>query len=74
MATIIGARGTEDLLPEQRPRRRRKKMRGRMQPYRGIDRPLGPTLSAILKGAPMYLPNPADWRRARERQMKRLYP
>jgi hypothetical protein len=66
----LGPRGTEDLLPEQRPRRRRK-MRGRSQPYRYLTRPAGPTLSAMLRGAPLYLPNPADWRRAMQRKRSR---
>ena len=57
-------RGTDDLLPEQVPRgRRKRKMRGRAQPYRGIDRPGGPTLTAMLRGAPVFLPNPADVQR-----------
>lgn len=60
-------RGTDDLIPESRPRSR--KMRGRVQPYRRRKpRAPGPTLEAMLKGAPMYLPNPMDWRR---RAMKR---
>lgn len=60
-------RSTEDLLPEQKPRtgrKRRYKLRGRAQPYRPVDRQPGPTLSAMLKGAPSYLPNPADHTRA----------
>jgi hypothetical protein len=64
---MIGMRGTESLAVEQRPRSR--KMRGRAQPYRRRkNRPPGMTLDAMLRGAPMYLPNPMDWRR---RAMKR---
>ena len=55
-------RGTEDLLPEQRPRRKRK-MRGRSQLYRYQTRPYGPTLEAMLRGRPQFLPNPMDARR-----------
>lgn len=63
-------RGTDDLAPEQRPRGR--KMRGRTQPYRRRrGRQGGPTLSAILKGAPFYLPNPADFRRELQRKRGR---
>lgn len=65
-------RGTDDLLPEQKPvfgRKRKRKMRGRAQPYRRIDRQQGPTLTAMLKGGPAFLPNPADIRR--EMQKKR---
>lgn len=67
---IQGARGTEDLAPEQKPRRR--KMRGRVQPYRRRKgRPLGPTLSAMLKGAPFYLDNPMDLRRQAQKRRER---
>lgn len=63
---MIGMRGTESLLAEQRPRR---KMRGRAQPYRRRkNRPPGQTLEAMLRGRPAYLPNPMDWRR---RMLKR---
>lgn len=57
-----GARGTDHLSPDQRPRGR--KMTRRAQPYRrkGL-RPQGPTLTAMLKGAPMGLPNPMDQQR-----------
>lgn len=59
-------RGTNDLLPEQRPRS--KKRTRRAQPYRRKGmRPNGPTLTAMLKGAPMGLPNPMD----RKRQMQK---
>ena len=54
---MIGARGTGHLSPEQRPR----KMTRREQPYRRkAQRPYGPTLTAMLKGAPWALPNPMD--------------
>lgn len=50
-------RGTDDLGADQRPR----KMTRRSQPYRRKrGRPQGPTLSAMLKGAPQGLPNPMD--------------
>ena len=56
---MIGMRGTDSLAPEQRPRSR--KMRGRAQPYRRRKpRTPGPTLDAMLRGAPVYLPNPMD--------------
>jgi hypothetical protein len=49
-----------DLIPEQRPR----KLTRREQPYRRKStRPLGPTLTAMLKGAPWALPNPMDMQR-----------
>jgi hypothetical protein len=51
-------RGTDDLSPAQRP-----KMTRRAQPYRRKTRPQGPTLSAMLKGAPAFLPNPMDQHR-----------
>lgn len=55
-------RGTDDLSPDQRPRSR--KMTRRAQPYRRHKgRPKGPTLTAMLKGAPTFLPNPMDARR-----------
>jgi hypothetical protein len=71
--TTYGARGTGDLAPEQMPRSR--KMRGRAQPYRRRrrDRLLGPSLAAMLRGAPEFLPNPADARRARQAALKRRY-
>lgn len=55
-------RGTDDLIPEQRPRSRKRTRRA--QPYRrkGL-RPTGPTLTAMLKGAPLGLPNPMDAKR-----------
>jgi hypothetical protein len=60
-------RGTDDLSPDQRPRGR--KMTRRVQPYRrkGL-RPNGPTLTAMLRGAPWGLPNPID---AHRRMVKR---
>jgi hypothetical protein len=67
-------RGTEDLLPEQKPtfgKRRKRKLRGRAQPYRPLDRQPGPTLTAILKGRPTFLPNPMDARRAAIKKRKR---
>ena len=58
----VGARGTNDLSPEQRPSGM--KMTRRRQPYRRKrNRPMGPTLTAMLKGAPFYLDNPMDSRR-----------
>lgn len=67
---IQGPRGTEQLAPEQRPRRR--KMRGRTQPYRRKrEREQGPTLSAMLKGAPFYLPNPMDLKRQAQKKRGR---
>jgi len=60
-------RGTDDLLPEQKPpfgrKKRKRKMRGRAQPYRRVDRLPGPTLTAMLKGGPAFLPNPMDAKR-----------
>jgi hypothetical protein len=60
-------RGTDDLLPEQKPpfgrRKRKRKMRGRAQPYRPHGRQPGPTLTAMLKGGPAFLPNPMDAKR-----------
>jgi len=55
-------RGTDDLSPDQRPRSA--KLTRRAQPYRRKKgRPYGPTLTAMLKGAPTFLPNPMDARR-----------
>jgi hypothetical protein len=70
---MVGARGTEALLPEQKPfgRKRRRKLRGRAQPYRRIDRQQGPTLTAMLRGAPMFLPNPMDVRRQAQKKRRR---
>lgn len=65
-----GMRSTDSLTPEQRPGIR--KMRGRTQPYRRKrDRPPGPTLDAILKGSPAYLPNPMDMRRQMQKRRGR---
>ena len=59
---IVGARGTDQLAPEQRPRS--KKRTRRTQPYRRkLGRQAGPSLSAMLKGAPLGLPNPMDLQR-----------
>ena len=54
-------RGTDDLSPDQRPSM---KMTRRAQPYRKRRRHPGPPLSAMLKGAPFFLPNPMDAQRA----------
>jgi hypothetical protein len=60
-------RGADDLLPEQKPpfgrKKRKRKMRGRAQPYRRHGRQPGPTLTAMLKGGPAFLPNPMDAKR-----------
>jgi hypothetical protein len=62
-------RGTDDLLPEQRPRSRKRTRRA--QPYRKHrGRQAGPTLSAMLKGSPQGLPNPMDQMRAVQRMMR----
>ena len=65
-------RSTDDLLPEQRPplgrRKRKRKLRGRAQPYRRIDRQQGPTLTAMLKGGPAFLPNPMDYKRRAQKR------
>jgi hypothetical protein len=64
---ITGARGTEHLAPEQRPRSRKRK--GRTQPYRRrVGRQAGPSLTMMLRGAPWGLPNPMD---AQRRMVKR---
>lgn len=57
-------RGTDDLSPDRRPRSQQKLTR-RAQPYRKKKkgRPQGPTLSAMLKGGPAFLPNPMDAKR-----------
>jgi len=61
-------RGTDDLLPEQRPSGR--KMRGRSQPYRKKrGRALGAPLDAMLKGGPAFLPNPQDLKRQGQKAM-----
>lgn len=59
-------RGTDDLLPEQKPKGR--KMRGRTQPYRRRRRHPGPTLTAMLRGRPTYLPNPMDLTRLAQKR------
>jgi hypothetical protein len=66
---MIGMRGTEQLAPEQKPKRRRK-MRGRTQPYRRRARQPGPTLDAMLKGAPAFLPNPMDYKRRAQKRAR----
>lgn len=59
---MTGARGTDHLSPDQRPRSQ--KMTRRTQPYRRKStRPPGPSLTAMLKGAPFALPNPMDMQR-----------
>lgn len=59
--------GTDDLIPERRPRS--SKMTRRSQPYRKRRRQgNGPTLSAMLKGAPQFLPNPMDLKRRMQRR------
>jgi hypothetical protein len=71
-----GARGTDDLPPEQRPR----KLTRRAQPYRRRKaRQLGPTLEAMLRGESgssnpeLAYGNPSDFRRARQAALKRIY-
>lgn len=67
-------RGTDDLLPEQKPygrRKRKRKLRGRTQPYRPDARQPGPTLDAMLKGGPAFLPNPMDAKRQQQRRRRR---
>jgi hypothetical protein len=62
----FGARGTDSLSPARQGSRR-------TQPYRKHKkhRPKGQTLSAMLKGAPVFLPNPQDQKRAFQKRMKR---
>jgi hypothetical protein len=59
---IQGARSTDSLAPERRPSMKQTR---RAQPYRRrrLNRPKGPTLTAMLKGAPAFLPNPMDYKR-----------
>src|SRR5919197_446851 len=70
-----GPRGTDSLLYEQRPiNTRKRKRKGRVQPYRDLGdmlaalggRPLGTTLDNMTKGA-SSLGNPADFQRAAQR-------
>ena len=62
--------GTDDLSPDRRPSGL--KLTRRAQPYRRRKgRPTGPTLTAMLKGAPMGLPNPMDQRRAFQKRFGR---
>lgn len=54
-------RGTDDLSPDQRPSM---KMTRRTQPHRRKKaRYPGQSLTAMLKGAPFFLPNPMDQQR-----------
>jgi hypothetical protein len=65
---IDGMRGTDQLAPERRSR----KMTRRTQPYRKRHgRTLGPTLTAMLKGSPTFLPNPMDLRRQAQKRRGR---
>jgi hypothetical protein len=65
---IEGMRGTDQLAPERRGR----KMTRRGQPYRKKrPRPQGPTLTAMLKGSPAFLPNPMDLRRQAQKRRGR---
>lgn len=56
-------RDPKDYPPDRRPRSQ--KLTRRAQPYRRKKkgRPQGPTLSAMLKGGPAFLPNPMDAKR-----------
>lgn len=54
-------RGTDDLHPDQRPSAFKRTRR--TQPYRRGKRKPGHTLTAMLKGAPWFLPNPMDQQR-----------
>ena len=60
--------GTGDIAPDRQPSGfdRSRKLTRRTQPYRRrkLNRPQGPTLEAMLKGGPVYLPNPMDQQRA----------
>lgn len=58
-----GMRSTDSLGLDRRPKSR--KLTRRAQPYRRRHkgRPQGPTLTAMLKGAPASLPNPMDAQR-----------
>lgn len=64
-------RGTDDLAPEQRPSGM--KMTRRTQPYRRRrkNRPQGQTLTAMLAGRPVFLPNPQDAKRAFQKRYGR---
>jgi hypothetical protein len=64
-------RGTGDLSLDRQPRS--KKMTRRSQPYRRrrLNRSQGPTLTAMLKGSPMFLPNPMDLRRQAQKRRGR---
>jgi hypothetical protein len=66
VSTIIGARGTTALGPAQVPsgQTRSRKRTRRAQPYRRKHtRVPGPSLTAMLKGRPAFLPNPQDVKR-----------
>lgn len=59
---IYGARGTSKLPPEFVPRSSKRTRRA--QPYRRRKPRIGgPTLTAMLRGRPAYLPNPMDVQR-----------
>jgi hypothetical protein len=70
-------RGTDDLLPEQKPvfgtRKRKRKRKGRAQPHRRGSpmRQPGPALTAMLKGGPLFLPNPMDAKRKAQKRQRR---
>lgn len=65
----VGMRGTDQLASERRPSR---KMTRRAQPYRKRrNRPQGQTLTAMLKGSPVFLPNPMDLRRQAQKRRGR---
>lgn len=70
-------RGTDDLIAEQRPnpfhKKRKRKRKGRAQPFRrgSENRQAGPSLSAMVKGAPAFLPNPQDAKRAAQKRSRR---
>lgn len=75
---FAGARGTDALAPDQRPnpfarKKRKRKRKGRAQPFRrGSDnRQAGPSLDAMVKGAPAFLPNPQDAKRAAQKRARR---
>jgi hypothetical protein len=78
MSPITGARGTDALASEQRPnpfhhKKRKRKRKGRAQPFRrgSENRQAGPSLSAMVKGAPAFLPNPQDAKRAAQKRHRR---
>jgi hypothetical protein len=78
MTPFTGARGTDALAPEQRPnpfarKKRKRKRKGRAQPFRrgSENRQAGPSLDAMVKGAPSFLPNPQDAKRAAQKRARR---